>query len=168
MVHGDKLIFAWEWQAQAIFLFAFFSARVVKEAARRNVQNDGQVVVAGETRWQGSDTVTRPPASVRVSAHKIEVRSIARVYYPIQCVWTVLVDLVDSLYCLYDSRDLFSHCLWCKMYLRCVLNDVSRYTAVKWPKFPRKERPSLRKSALGNEWQWKIILTAKHDALRDF
>jgi hypothetical protein len=68
------------------------------------------------------------------------------------CVWTVWVDLVcDSQYCLYDSLYLFCRCLHCKMYLRCVLNDVSAYTAVKCPKYPRKERASLEKNARGRE-----------------
>jgi hypothetical protein len=47
-------------------------------------------------------------------------------------VWTVWVDLVcDCHYCLYDSLYLFCLCLYCKMHLRCVLNDVSPYNAVK-------------------------------------
>jgi hypothetical protein len=37
------------------------------------------------------------------------------------------------------------------MYLRCVLNDVSPYTTVKYPKYPRKERTSLEKNARGRE-----------------
>jgi len=37
------------------------------------------------------------------------------------------------------------------MYLRCVLNDVSPYTAVKYPKYPRKEKASLEKNARGRE-----------------
>jgi hypothetical protein len=68
------------------------------------------------------------------------------------CVWTVWVDLVcDSQYCLYDSLYLFCRCLYCKMHLRCVLNDVSPYTVVKCPKYPRKERASLEKNARGRE-----------------
>jgi hypothetical protein len=37
------------------------------------------------------------------------------------------------------------------MYLRCVLNDVSPYTAVMYPKYPRKEKASLEKNARGRE-----------------
>jgi hypothetical protein len=37
------------------------------------------------------------------------------------------------------------------MYLRCVLNDVSPYTTVKCPKYPRKERTSLEKNTQGRE-----------------
>jgi hypothetical protein len=43
------------------------------------------------------------------------------------------------------------HCLYCKMYLRCVLNDVSPYTTVKCPKYPRKERASLEKNTQGSD-----------------
>ena len=77
------------------------------------------------------------------------------------CVWTVLVDLVcDSLYCLYDSLHLFCRCLHCNMYLRYVLNDMSRYTAVKCQKSPRKERASLEKSARARE---TIEMTSTRD-----
>jgi hypothetical protein len=67
-------------------------------------------------------------------------------------VWTVWVDSVcDWHYCLYDSLYLFCLCLYCKIHLRCVLNDVSPYNAVKCPKYPRKERSSLEKNARGRE-----------------
>jgi hypothetical protein len=63
-----------------------------------------------------------------------------------------VIDLVcDSQYCLYDSLYLFCRCLHCKMHVRCVLNDVSSYTVVKCPKYPRKERASLQKNTRGRE-----------------
>jgi hypothetical protein len=52
---------------------------------------------------------------------------------------------------MYDSLYLFCLCLHCKIHLRCVLNDVSPYTAVKYPKYPRKERSSLEKNTRGRE-----------------
>jgi hypothetical protein len=96
------------------FFFTFFSGRVVKESGR-----EGEGMSKMMDQWfqkakPGEKGLTRPPASLCVSEHKNGV------------------DLVcDSQYCLYDSLYLFCHCLHCKMYLRCVLNDVSPYTAVK-------------------------------------
>ncbi len=85
----------------------------------------------------GDKGLTRPTVSAHVSVHKYEVRSIARGFFQIQFRVPTYKHVGRPTH---DSQK-----------RECVLNDVSPYTTVKCPKYPRKERTSLEKNARGGE-----------------